>query len=360
MKWHLAGTLGALAIVAGQAHALTFNLTDGAGLISLQGSNPALYTQVRQGFVDAAALWSARLSDNVTINITIDYSALGAGVLGSTSNTSSLVSYANTRTALTSDISSALDTTAVSNLQSGTSLRYITNDTATAGRPRVDDNDASVNNRFLSMTKANAKALGLTTDANNNPINYATSDASITFSSNFAFDFDRSNGINGAQFDFIGIAAHEIGHSLGFVSGVDTVDGVGTGTDLDPFVVFTTADLFRYSGTADTNIAGFGRVMDLAHGGTPFFSVDRGATNLGNFSTGRNFGDGQQASHWKDNLGIGIMDPTAANGELINISAADLRLFDAIGWNLVAVPEPGTFALLGLGLVGGFWVRRRK
>jgi len=30
------------------------------------------------------------------------------------------------------------------------------------------------------------------------------------------------------------------------------------------------------------------------------------------YATGINFGDGRQASHWKDNLAIGLMDPTAA------------------------------------------------
>jgi len=84
--------------------------------------------------------------------------------------------------------------------------------------------------------------------------------------------------------------------------------------------------------------------MDLAEGGNPFFSIDRGVTNMGNLSTGRVHGDGQQASHWKDNLGLGIMDPTAGNGELLTITAGDLRFFDAIGLNWAAVPVPGTLA----------------
>jgi hypothetical protein len=342
------------------ARALTFNLTDGAGLTSLFSSNLTQYNSVKGAFNQAAALWSTRLSDNVTVNITVDYAALGPGILGSTSSVSSLVSYANFRTALIGDISSSLDTTATTNLQAGPSLRYVTNDSSGLGT-RVVDQDGSTNNTFLSMNKANAKALGLTIDANNVAINYATSDGGITFSSVFgsSFDFDRSDGINSGQQDFIGIAAHEIGHALGFTSGVDVVDNNFT-TNLNGFVIFKPTDMFRFSGAADTTIAGFGKVMDLAVGGTPYFSVDKGTTNLGAFSTGRTNGDGQQASHWKDNLGLGIMDPTAGNGELLVITNRDLQMFDAIGWNLsAAVPEPGTLAFLGIGLLS-FGLRRRR
>jgi hypothetical protein len=39
------------------------------------------------------------------------------------------------------------------------------------------------------------------------------------------------------------------------------------------------------------------------------------ATDTAGFSTGKTFGDGPQASHWKDSLGLGMMDPTAGTGE---------------------------------------------
>jgi hypothetical protein len=52
------------------------------------------------------------------------------------------------------------------------------------------------------------KALGLVTAS-------AAQDASITFSSAFSFDFDRSDGLAGSSSDFV-VSCHEIGHSLGF------------------------------------------------------------------------------------------------------------------------------------------------
>lgn len=48
------------------------------------------------------------------------------------------------------------------------------------------------------------------------------------------------------------------------------------------------------------------------------------------------------------------MDPTAGTGKLLAISDNDITAFDAIGWNLTAVPEPGTYALFALGLAGLF------
>jgi hypothetical protein len=81
-------------------------------------------------------------------------------------------------------------------------------------------------------------------------------------------------------------------------------------------------------------------------------------------STGVNYGNGQQASHFLDNLGIGVMDPTASFGEEINITANDLIALDAIGWNLTsnAIPEPSTYGigLGGLALAVAIGCRKRQ
>jgi hypothetical protein len=80
-----------------------------------------------------------------------------------------------------------------------------------------------------------------------------------------------------------------------------------------------------------------------------YFSIDGGATLGAMFSDGANFGDGSQASHWKDNLGLGVMDPTASQGELMAITQNDIQALDAIGWN-VAAPEPYSLWLGAIGL----------
>ena len=87
-------------------------------------------------------------------------------------------------------------------------------------------------------------------------------------------------------------------------------------------------------------LAAAGANVDFTAGiATKNFSLDGCATSLGTFSTGVVHGDGRQASHWKDNLGLGIMDPTAGTGELLTVTALDLTAFDAIGWT--PAPEIG-------------------
>jgi hypothetical protein len=227
------------------------------------------------------------------------------------------------------------------------------------------DNNGGANNTTISMTKANAKALGL-------GVSGTAADASITFSNAFTWDFNRADGISAGTIDFVGIAVHEIGHALGFVSGVDELDysspsPAGKYYYDDGFPYVNTLDLFRYS---DASVGYGSGVIDwTADTRTKYFSVDGGATQFlnGQFSTGIQHGDGRQASHWKDNLGLGIMDPTASYGELLNITQLDLAAMDVIGWDLVQqqssdpVPEPSTLLLSAIGIAAlGLYRRKRN
>ena len=338
----------ALLLQAATSHGFTIVLNPAAGM------DP----HAQAGFQRAADYWESQFTDPVTVNLSIGFSALGPGILGQAGSTRIAATAASTMNALVDDATSTDDLAAVSHLPAlnfGLYLSFLTQKNTETGSTTVSlDNDtflngaSSNNNRYLDITTANAKALGLVAP------DLAAEDASITFSSLFNWDFDSSDGVGAGLQDFVGVAIHEIGHALGFVSGVDTVDYCITNRiDLDPYAVHSVLDLYRYSAAGTLN---------LAAGANAYFSLDGGVTSLGGFSTGVYHGDGRQASHWKDNLGLGIMDPTANPAGQINLpSELDLLVFDVIGWDRVSpVPEPGgAFGMLGL-IAGGLLFRRRS
>ena len=359
--------------------------------IELNQVDPSQFTDAKGqaallGFGKAATFWESVLADNVTLNFDIAFDSLDPGVLGGTRSTNALYLYQNALIGVIDDIGSDADLVAASSLgcdlsQGGAfaglcAFSFLDQEVDASGTATTElDNDGSVDNYTLAITQANAKALGFTEDDTGNVFG-DSADANITFSSEFDFDFDPTDGIAGGMFDFIGVAIHEIGHALGFTSGVDTYDFFNNSGDvdlydrtdinnpvvdedanLDNFVVNNILDLFRYS--ADSLTAGAG-VLDLRPGADSFFSIDGGRTAIATFSTGSDGGDGRQASHWKDNLGLGALDPTVADGEFVNVSPLDLLAFDVMGWDLVVVdvPEPGVLVLLLASSVVIF--RRRK
>ena len=173
-----------------------------------------------------------------------------------------------------------------------------------------------------------------------------------------------------------------MGHALGFLSGADDFDySVGDGFPADDYWWGYGLDMFRYSARG---------VLDWTFGTDSYFSIDGGATQFNGrsgFSTGENYGDGWQASHWKTPSAppfctdlIGIMNPYICSATSDSVTGTDLALFDAIGWNpnvdVIAnptyafdtsqmysafVPEPAQWALMlsGFGVLGGA-LRRRK
>jgi hypothetical protein len=343
----------ALIACSGASQALTFNFTFVAGTSA----------QAQQAFIDAGARWSALFTDNVTLDMTVGQQALGSGILASTGSRRTSYSYTNFKTALSGDITSANDTTAFNALPAGNSFSMLINRTSDnpngsgSATPYIDSTGA--NNSTINITTANAKALGLAPGTGVVGACTSTCDASIVFATAFTWDYDPTNGITAGAYDFVGIATHEIGHALGFISGVDILDinspPVNGPFTADQFTFVNSLDLFRYSAAS----AQQGVIDFTASTTAKYFSLNNGTTAIAGFSTGRNFGDGQQNSHWKDSLGLGIMDPTAAPGELLSISANDRLAFDVIGWNLGPVPEPATYAMFGLGLVG-LALRRRQ
>jgi len=325
-------TLGLVAALAATAPAranISFNLIPDAGTPQY----------AIDGFTAAANLWTYALADNITVNIEIGFASLSPGVIGETGSAFFEGSYSLVKRALQTHRTSSDDFSSYAALQPGTSYSRLINHTSNnpngpnSATPYVD-----TMNR-VGLTTANAKVLGLVAPS-------SSLDAVIRFSSNFSFDFSHGPIINPTQYDFVGAAAHEIGHVLGFVSGVDDID---TANGAYPGGTFSSnlIDLFRYS--ADSLAAGAGYTDYTADTRDKYFSADGGATPIALFSDGVIYGDGNQASHWKDGLDFGIMDPTAALGERLDIGINDLRAFDVMGYTL---PEPSAAGLF----VAGLWL----
>jgi hypothetical protein len=304
----------------------TIVIVPGAGL----AANPAALL----AFEKAAEAWEERFTDPITVIINADMASLGPGILGSTSAQLLTASYSTIRNAMVTDAgSSAAD-----------------DDSIAASLPTAAQFLGTLPSGFgfdgnVFATKANLKALGFTgLDA----IVGTASDGEIVFSSDFAFDYDRSDGVSAGTFDFQTVATHEIGHLLGFISAVDDVDFVlpGTSSQIEP----TPLDLYRFrlgSGptptpTPPTTAAGF---TNTPRNFVPQHeAVTSDTVSSPRMSTGLDFGDGRQASHWKDDsltgTLVGNMDPTLSPATVNDPNETDFHAFDLIGYDFVANVAP--------------------
>ena len=163
-----------LLVSAVQVSALDISLTPAAGM-----SQESI-----DGFHAAANYWESVLSDNATVNIDIDFTALSPGVLGQASSETQSTTVSAYFTALGGDSTSASDAAALANLPAlsvAGGLSYNTQifNSGTNTLVLGFDNDDSANNRVLNLNTSTAKALGLFGGG------AGDSDASITFSSEF-------------------------------------------------------------------------------------------------------------------------------------------------------------------------------
>ena len=347
--------------------------------------------EVIDGIVEAAETWSSILTDDVNISIDLTFTASEPGNLGGTVSNQIPIGYERLNQALAADVSSVDDQTVVDNLPQGNLDILINNTSENNGSdtPYLDNN-GGLNNSFVVLNTANAKALGLSiedlaesfglseeqvvselnTISDNYEVNPDVADAAININSEIVWDFNTDDGIRADAKDFVGTVIHELGHALGFSSNSEQFDFVAdpnfdfldvlemgpeeikefiAGTDLENLAKVTSVDqflsenqyllqvfdLFRYTPESFEQGA-----VDYTAGNLSdkYFSIDGGNTVIAPISTGTRTGDRQQLAHWKDNVfsgvEVGIMDPTEDSGNIAQISDTDLLAFDAIGWDL--------------------------
>lgn len=331
-----------LSVAPAASAQLTFNITN----------NGTASSQMMTAFAQAGALWSAYLKDPITINIRVGSASLSAGVIGHSDIFYDSYGYANVRSAMVNDRLSLDDFSSIDTLQPGPAFSMLINRTANnpdgvvSLTPYFDTGlggpgqAGPENNSTVRMPAANAKALGLSS------YDPTLLDGITTVTNSAIFDFDRSNGIAANKIDFVGVAAHEIGHVLGFTSGVDVLVGNGAppGLNDNQLKFVTPLDLLRFTSRSIGAGGGTGVIDWTGDDTDKYFSVDGGLTPLANFSHGTTY----EEDHWQSNAGIGIMDPSAIAGQLLKISEMDARALDVIGYNRVAASLAGDFNFNGV------------
>jgi hypothetical protein len=276
-------------------------------------------------FQRAAAIWTARIKTPITIKVNIDYGfnrpsggAFPDSVVGSTSSGTVAVDYPTARATLIGSSSGATESVIYRSLPSSS--------------VPVNTGNGSV----LEVARSLGHALGFV------PLDPNTAVATISFNKDMPFDFNPDNGISFDRLDFVGTAAHEIGHALGFISNA----GDGSTAPL------TSWDLFRFrSGTTPATFTTAQRIMSI--GGSQVYyttqtfrveGVNTTEVSLSNGGPDGEGGDGSQSSHWKaDEITgryIGIMDPTIGLGERSVTTENDFLALETFGWNLVSSVTP--------------------
>lgn len=289
--------------------ALVINPTFTANFNSNFGANAAA---AQASWLSAASVFTSSFSDNVTINITVDAVA-GTSVFGQSSTALLSTSYANLRAKMVTDSKSATDATA---LGAGGSLAA-TDPTGGAGTWWV--------------TRAQAKAIGLiASDASN--------DGTTTFGTGNLFTF--SGAITAGTYDFKGIAEHEISEVLGRL-------GISGGTIGSFANSYSLIDAFSYTGA---NSRGLG------NGAGNFFSIDNGTTLIKGFNNAS--ANGLDSRDWVSGSNDAF-NQFSSSGVVNPISAIDLQLMDALGYDVAPVPEPTTATLIIPALAAGIFIRRR-
>jgi hypothetical protein len=253
----------------------------------------------------AIAIYQADFSDPITVSI--KFQETGSG-LGGSSSYYATASYSFYRSVLAADATTANDATALAHL------------------PNTGANPVA-SGANMALTTANWRALGVTvTPPGGDPDSWIFLNTSL-------MNLDRSS-INPAKYDLMTVAMHEIDEALGFGS---ALNGLTNGAAA-PTSLTWNLDMFRYDQNGN-------RIFNTASGTLAYFSID-GTTDLARFNQtqGGDFSDFYSVTAHTPQ----VQDAFGTPGATSNLGV-ELTMLDVLGYDLVAVPEPTTFSLIGIG-----------
>jgi hypothetical protein len=272
------------------------------------GANAAA---AQAAWIAAANTFTANFNDNIHINITVDAVA-GTGVFGQSSTFLNSTTYANLRTRVVADATSAADLTSI----------------GAGGSMTAADPIGGTHTWWVS--RAQAKAIGLIADDLSN-------DGTTTFGAGNPFTF--SGSIAAGTYDFKGICAHEISEVMGRL-------GISGGTIGANANSYSLIDNFSYTGPGAKGVGG---------GAGNNFSFDNGSSLLKLYNNAQQ--NGLDTRDWAP--GSNDAFNQFSNSGVVNpVSAVDIQLMDVIGYTLV--PEPTAASLILAGLAVGAYLRRKR